>query len=87
MDALLEAKFNLDPWNGMDEMIFEEFDPANLFRIESEAFENEILMEASNATKGNVFTKLMNIIKKAVKFIGKIIMKIVNGIKKIFGVG
>lgn len=98
MSVLNNPMLNLySPWEQLeniplitedvDDKLLEEFDPVKLFDVNYEEAEIEIMTEASDAKKGNVLNKLMNIIKKAIKFIGKCIMKVVNGVKKLFGGG
>lgn len=63
-----------------------ELDPMELFP-ESVNFTDEILTEAATATKGNIFTKIGNILKRCWKWICKQATAIINGIKRFFGKG
>lgn len=84
MDVILESKFSLDPFESIGDIVFESWDPENLFYIE-ESFEEEVLMEAINTTKETFFAKVWEIIKKGAAFIRKIVTKMINGVKRLFG--
>lgn len=82
MDDILESPIDI-----LDEPIFEDIDPLKLFYVESEYFEDAILMEASGANSKNIFSKLHDILRKAKRAIGHIISKIFHGIKTLFSGG
>lgn len=78
IDLVIENHLTL---NTLNSSITEEFDPYEYFKTENTYIE-EVYNEASDTNKKNIIQKLWAMIKKAAVWIGKKIMHIIRGIKR-----
>jgi hypothetical protein len=79
IDHIMES-FGMDPWNSMcdPEML-------DLYTEADEIYLREMITEAADGTKKkNIFQKLWDLIKKAVKWIANKLAKVINFIKGLF---
>lgn len=81
MDTLLESTFTLKPFDYLNKCIFEKFDPVDFFEVDET--DNIILEAVDGATKENIFSKLINVIKQAGAWILKRLKNLALGIKKL----
>lgn len=82
MDKITESTFTLDPFAPFNGIVFEAFDPEVFFETDP-TFIDEIISEAAEVKKKNIFERLISIIKKALKWIGKTIRNVITGIRKL----
>lgn len=82
MHRITESTFVLDPFSVFDGVVFEAFDPETFFETDA-MFIDDIINEAAEVQKKNLFERLVGIIKKGIKWIGQTISNIISGLGRL----